>query len=82
MMADHEFVLNRSEVFKNSKYIIYAKLEKAEGFSQKEGIVGSIKANFASVSEEMKRTNRSVVESVRDDLLTSNANIEARVSEI
>ena len=46
MMADHEFIINRKEVFKNSKYIIYAKLEKAEGLAQQEGIVGSIKANF------------------------------------
>lgn len=32
-MADHEFIINRKEVFKNSKYIIYAKLEKAEGLA-------------------------------------------------
>ena len=31
MMADNEFILDRSKEFKNSKYIIYAKLEKAEG---------------------------------------------------
>ena len=33
LMADNEFILNRREVFKNSKYIIYAKLEKAEGLA-------------------------------------------------
>lgn len=82
MMADNEFILSRKGVFKNSKYIIYAKLEKAEGFAMQEGIVGSIKANFASVTEEMKRNTRSTVEAVRDDLLTSNSNIEARVTEI
>ena len=62
MMADYEFIINRKEVFMNSKYIIYAKLEKAEGLNQREGIVGSIKTNFAAVSEELKRTTKSMVE--------------------
>lgn len=82
MMADYEFILDRKKVFRNSKYIIYAKLEKAEGISSREGMVGSIKANFVSVSEDMKRTTKATVDSVRDDLLTSNSNIEARITEI
>lgn len=31
MIADNEFIVNRSTEFKNCKYIIYARLERAEG---------------------------------------------------
>lgn len=31
MINENEFILDRSKVFKNSKYIIVAKLEKSEG---------------------------------------------------
>ena len=34
-MADNEFVLDRKSEFKNSKYIIVARVEKAGGFMQK-----------------------------------------------
>lgn len=33
IMADNEFVLNRKMEFKNSKYLIVAKVEKAGGFA-------------------------------------------------
>lgn len=41
MISDHEYVLNREEVFKNSKYIIVARLEKA-GFGDLESVEARI----------------------------------------
>jgi len=32
LIADNDFVLNREKVFKNSKYIIVAKLERGEAY--------------------------------------------------
>ena len=31
MISDHEYVLSRENEFKNTKYVILARLEKAEG---------------------------------------------------
>jgi hypothetical protein len=41
MISDNEYVLKREDVFKNSKYIIVARLEKA-GFGDNESVEGRI----------------------------------------
>ena len=44
MISDNEFILNREKEFKNSKYIIIAKLEKAgHGETSLEEKIGSLK---------------------------------------
>lgn len=64
MIADNEFVLNRSKVFKNSKYIIVARLEKAgmQDIASVEGRVEELKQTFQSQLTEQIKETRSLIE--------------------
>lgn len=72
IMADNEFVLNRQEEFKNSKYLIIAKVEKAGGFVEKQSAGGNPKQSMQAMIEEVKRNNKAIVDELKGELLISN----------
>jgi len=81
MMVDNEFVMTRRSVFKNAKYVIFARLEKAEGDSRKDGVVGRIKSTFKNMINDMKKNNKIVMESLRDEVLNSGKGLDSRFTD-
>ena len=60
MMYDYEFIMDREKDFKFSKYIIVAKVEKAQTNTSQdwEGKLNHLKQHFSTVITELKRETK------------------------
>jgi hypothetical protein len=71
MITENEFVLNRDSVFKNSKYVIIARLEKAATSERTwEGQIGTLKSFF-----------NEAISATRSEMNTNNKNLDAKFSD-
>ena len=73
MIAENDFVFNRKAEFKNSKYIIVAKLEKANtaASSSWEGQVGSLKTFFSDIIHNTKQDQKQLMEQMKEEMATN-----------
>lgn len=72
MIAENEFVLDRHRAFKNSKYIIVARLEKADTSAGTwEGQVNRLKGAFQVMMNENKRETRLLIDNMREEMISN-----------
>ena len=71
MISENEFVLNREKVFKNSKYIIIARLEKAEDDSLESNVdskITNLKNTFSKLLIDAKKENKKINDNLREEI--------------
>ena len=83
MISENEFVLKREEEFKDSKYIIIARLEKARENQDGENmkVTSIIKNHLQNEMREMKKDYRALNEVSKDEMIANIKSIESKLIE-
>ena len=70
MMYDFEFVLDREKIFKNTKYIVVLKVEKAQTNANQDwvGKLTTLKNHFTTIVSEVKRDTKSMIDNLKDEV--------------
>jgi len=83
MIAENEFVLNRAKEFRNSKYIIIARLEQAGSAESTtiEGRISGLKNHFESATSELKKDLQTGNEQSKDEMIATIKQVDAKIQE-
>ena len=84
MIAENEFVIDRAKEFKNSKYIIVAKVEKAgqlDGGPNDGKVTSIMKNHFQNEITEMRKEYKQLIEVTKDEIIASNKSLESKFIE-
>ena len=71
MISDNEFVLSRASVFKNSKYVVVARLEMGDSVNKSGNIeekINELRSNFTRILDENKQSNITIVDQLKEDI--------------
>ena len=83
MISENEFVLNMKKEFRNSKYIIIAKLERAGSADSgtMEGRINALKSYLQSEINELRKDNRQQSDTTKDDMIANIKSFDAKFLE-
>ena len=82
MISENEFVIDRAKVFKNSKFIVVAKVEKAgqgDGEQTRGQLTNIMKSYFHNEITEMRKENKQINELTKEELIASIKSLETKL---
>ena len=69
MIVENSYLVNRRKFYKNSKYIIVVKLEKAgEEGSSWEGQIAKLKSAFSTMINESKKETKNLIDGMKQEM--------------